>query len=104
MVLDGIRASKLLLKGTLEMFGGTDISHLLCRNVIFRHGCVAGHDPCLVQDGVTSLTDSFRRPLDDVVAHISHSSPVRATNVKAASWRERHRVLWDVGARTLGAG
>lgn len=27
MVLDGIRASKLLLKGTLEMFGGTEISH-----------------------------------------------------------------------------
>lgn len=54
MVLDGIRASKLLLKGT-------EISHLLCRNVIFRQGGgVAGHDPCRGQDGVISLTDSFQ--------------------------------------------
>lgn len=61
MVLDGIRASKLLLKGTLEMFGGREISHLLCCNVIFRQGCgVAGHDPCRGQDGVISLTDSFQ--------------------------------------------
>lgn len=57
----GLEHQSVLLKGTLEMFGGTEISNLLCSNVIFRHGCgVAGHNPCVVQDGVISLTDSFQ--------------------------------------------